>query len=122
MWTLIRNIGSSVGISLMVANLVNNTAIFHSHIAEYVTPFNDAMKLPDAAGTFAGTSEQGLAALDALVTQQAVTIAYANDFLIMAYFSLIGLPLILMFQPSKAARPTRAGATPRLHEPQAVAD
>ena len=50
MWTLIRNIGSSVGISLMVANLVNNTAIFHSQIAEFVTPFNDAMKLPDVAG------------------------------------------------------------------------
>ncbi len=122
MWTLIRNIGSSVGISLMVANLVNNTAIFHSQIAEFVTPFNEAMRLPDVAGKFATTSPQGLAALDGLVTQQAVTIAYANDFLIMAYFSLIGLPLILMFQPTKAASPTRAGATPRLDEPQAVAD
>ena len=122
MWTLIRNIGSSVGISLMVANLVNNTAIFHSQIAEFVTPFNDAMRLPDVAGKFAASSAQGLAALDGLVTQQAVTIAYANDFLIMAYFSLIGLPLILMFQPTKAASPTRAGATPRLDEPQAVAD
>ena len=121
MWTLIRNIGSSVGISLMVANLVNNTAIFHSHIAEFVTPFNDAMKLPDVAGKFATTSQQGLAALDALVTQQAVTIAYTNDFLIMAYFSLIALPVILLFQPPKAGR-TPAGAAPRLEEPAAVLD
>ncbi len=119
MWTLIRNIGSSVGISLMIANLVNNTAIFHSQIAESVTPFNDAMKLPDAAGKFAGA--QGLAALDALVTQQAVTIAYCNNFLIMAYCSLIAFPLILMFQTPRLAS-TPAGATRTYGETPAVAD
>ncbi len=101
MWTLIRNIGSSVGISLMIANLVNNTAIFHSQLAEFVTPFNDAMKLPNVAGRFVGG--QGLAALDALVTQQALTIAYCNNFLIMAYCSLAAFPLIVMFQTPKAA-------------------
>jgi DHA2 family multidrug resistance protein len=119
MWTLIRNIGSSVGISLMIANLVNNTAVFHSQIAESVSPFNDAMKLPDAAGKFAGA--QGLAALDALVTQQAVTIAYCNNFLIMAYCSLVAFPLILMFQTPRLV-PIAQGATRRYDETPAMAD
>ena len=121
MWTLVRNIGSSVGISLMIANLVNNTAIFHSQLAERVTPFNDAMKLPNAAGKFPLTSGRGLAMLDGLVTQQAVTIAYCNDFLIMAYFSLLALPVILMFHvPKPAAIP--AAMKLKLDESQAIFD
>ncbi|HXZ17784.1 MAG TPA: DHA2 family efflux MFS transporter permease subunit [Roseiarcus sp.] len=119
MWTLIRNIGSSVGISLMIANLVNDTAVFHSRLAEFVTPFSDAMKLPDAAGAFPLASGQGLALLDALVTEQAATIAYANEFLIMAYVSLIAFPLILMFHTPKAAP---AGASGSLAESHALAD
>jgi DHA2 family multidrug resistance protein len=109
MWTLIRNIGSSVGISLMIANLVNNTAVFHSQLVEFVTPFNDAMRLPNAAGAIPLTPAQGLAVLDGLVTQQAVTIAYCNNFLLMAYFSLIAFPLMLMFHTPKLA-PTLVGA------------
>ncbi len=109
MWTLIRNIGSSVGISLMIANLVNNTAVFHSQLVEFLTPFNDAMKLPNAAGTPL-TSGQGLSVLDGLVTQQAATIAYCNNFLIMAYFSLAAFPVILMFQTPRRV-PALAAAT-----------
>src|SRR5208283_4551358 len=121
MWTLTRNVGSSIGISLMIANLVNNTAIFHSHLTEFVTPFSDALKLPNAAGTFPLTSGQGLAILDGVVTREAATIAYCNDFLIMAYVSLIAIPLMLMFQTPKAA-PALAGAGGRLIEKQAVVD
>ena len=121
MWTLVRNIGSSVGISLMIANLVNNTAVFHSQIAEFVTPFNDAMKLPNAAGKFSLTTGQGLAMLNGLVTQQAATIAYCNDFLIMAYFSLLAFPLLLVFHAPKPA-PASAGAKWKIHESRAVAE
>ncbi|MGO9422155.1 DHA2 family efflux MFS transporter permease subunit [Roseiarcus sp.] len=119
MWTLVRNIGSSIGISLMIANLVNNTAIFHSHLTEFVTPFNDAMKLPNAAGSFSSSGAQGLAMLDGLVTQQAATIAYCNDFLIMAYFSLIAFPLILMFHVPRAA-PASGAASQTLDENHAT--
>ncbi|WP_170153325.1 DHA2 family efflux MFS transporter permease subunit [Roseiarcus fermentans] len=113
MWTLIRNVGSSAGISLMIASLVNNTAVFHSQLAERVTPFSDAMKLAEGAGTLSLTNGRGLAVLDGLVTQQAAAIAYANNFLIMAYVSLIGLPLILMFHVPKAAPAgPRARTTP----------
>ena len=49
LWTLIRNIGSSVGISIVIAQLTNMVTTFHSQLVEHVTPFNDAMRLPDAA-------------------------------------------------------------------------
>ena len=120
MWTLIRNIGSSAGISLMIANLVNNTAIFHSQLVEKVTPFSDAMKLAQTPGMLPLTSGQGLAVLDGLVTREAATIAYTNDFLIMAYVSMIGFPLILLFHAPKAA--AAGGGAVRAPENAAVAD
>ena len=49
MWTLIRNIGSSVGISIVIAQLTNMVTTFHSQLVEHVTPFNDALHMPDAA-------------------------------------------------------------------------
>ncbi len=117
LWTLIRNIGSSVGISLMIANLVNNTAVFHSQLVDFVNPFNDAMRLPDAAGKFALSSARSLAMLDGVVTQQAASIAYANDFLIMAYLSLLVFPLFLLFHSSRSVQ-----ASAKAPKAPAVAD
>src|ERR1700753_1450030 len=42
LWTLIRNIGSSVGISVVIARLTSMTTTFHSQLVEHATPFNDA--------------------------------------------------------------------------------
>src|SRR5208283_4526072 len=49
LWTLIRNIGSSVGISIVIAGLTSMITEFHSQLVEHVTPFNDAMQMPDAS-------------------------------------------------------------------------
>ena len=40
MWTLIRNLGSSIGVSIVIANLTNKTIMMHARLAESVTPFN----------------------------------------------------------------------------------
>ncbi len=102
LWTLIRNIGSSVGISIMIAQLTNMITIFHSQLVEHVTPFNDAMRLPDAMA-LAGRSLRDLGFLDGLVTQQAAVIAYSNDFLLMTLISLIAFPLLALFRSTRAA-------------------
>ena len=49
MWTLIRNLGSSIGVSVVVANLTNKTIMMHARLAESLTPFNQAMADPAAA-------------------------------------------------------------------------
>ena len=49
MWTLIRNLGSSIGVSIVIANLTNKTIMMHARLAESVTPFNQAMADPAAA-------------------------------------------------------------------------
>ena len=41
--TLVRNIGSSIGISMVIAQLTSTTIRMHAHLREFVTPFNDAL-------------------------------------------------------------------------------
>ncbi len=102
LWTLIRNIGSSVGISVVIAELTNMVSTYHSQLAEHVTPFNDAMRMPDAL-ILAGRSLPNLATLEGLVTQQAAVMAYSNDFLLMTFVSLSAFPLLALIRAPKAS-------------------
>jgi MFS transporter, DHA2 family, multidrug resistance protein len=95
LWTLIRNMGSSVGVSVVVANLTNKTILMHARLAESVTPFNQALNDPTAAMLDPST-DTGRALLENLITQQAAIIAYANDFKLLMVMSLLAFPLILL--------------------------
>ena len=103
--TLVRNIGSSVGISMVIAQLTNTTIKMHAHLTEYVTPFHDALKMPDVASVLNTATDQGRAMLDQLVTQQAAIIAYSNDFMLLMLLTLAAIPLVFMIRktPKTAA-------------------
>jgi DHA2 family multidrug resistance protein len=93
--TLVRNLGSSVGISVVIAQLTSTTSGMHARLSEFVTPFNDALTMPDAVMLNAGT-ELGRAMMDRLLTQQATIIAYANDFKLLMYLTLATIPLVFV--------------------------
>jgi MFS transporter, DHA2 family, multidrug resistance protein len=97
MWTLIRNLGSSIGVSIVIANLTNKTIMMRAHLAESVTPFNQAMADP-AAAMLDPSTDTGRALLENLITQQATIIAYANDFKLMMVVTLLAFPLILLIR------------------------
>ncbi len=101
MTTLLRNIGSSVGISMVIANLTSKTNEMHARITEYVTPFNDALQMPDVASALNMHSDMGRAILDAIVTQQAAMIAYINDYKLLMVLTLAMVPLVLIIGTSK---------------------
>ncbi|HKA71292.1 MAG TPA: DHA2 family efflux MFS transporter permease subunit [Xanthobacteraceae bacterium] len=102
--TLVRNIGSSVGISIVIANLTSTTTLMHARLAEYVNPFNGALQMPDVTSVLNLATDTGRALLDGLVTQQATIIAYANSYMLLMWLTLATLPLILMIGSSKVAR------------------
>lgn len=101
MWTLIRNLGSSVGVSVVIASLTNTTVQMHARLAESVTPFNQALADP-AAALLDPATETGRALLESTITQQATIIAYANDFLLIMVVTLLAFPLILLLRTSRA--------------------
>jgi len=102
LWTLIRNIGSSVGISIVIAELTNMITRYHSQLVEHLTPFSDALHMPNA-GILSGTGLPKLEMLEQMVTQQAAAMAYSNDFLLMTLVSLCAFPLLMLIRSSRAA-------------------
>jgi DHA2 family multidrug resistance protein len=102
MLTLVRNMASSIGISVMIANLTNKTTAFHSQLAEHITPFNDALRMPDVAAALDLATAQGRALMDALLTQQAAVIAYINDFKLLLLVALVAIPFVLVIGNSRA--------------------
>lgn len=95
-FSLTRNIGASVGISIVMTLLVRSTQINHAELVSRVTPFGNS--------TFTSSlwnlhSTEGLVALNAEVSRQAAAIGYMNDFWLMMWMVLAVLPLLLLFKP-----------------------
>jgi DHA2 family multidrug resistance protein len=114
LYSLVRNIGSSLGISLVQTLLTRNTVIAHASIAERVTTGNSAWNNPAIAAAFNVHSPSGAALLDSALTQQAAMIAYIDDFWFMLFLTLLVTPLLLLIKPPKRG--------PIVEDPQAVMD
>ncbi len=102
LFSLTRNIGSSVGISAVQALLVSNTQVVHSSLAEQLSPYNLAARNPQLAAQL--SSHDGIAALNAAVTGQASMIAYIDDFQLMLWLTLAAMPLLLLVKVVKTAK------------------
>jgi MFS transporter, DHA2 family, multidrug resistance protein len=103
LFSLVRNVGSSIGISITSFLLAENTQIMHAQIAEQVTPFNRMLQTGGAYLYWNSATQAGLNALNAEITRQASIIAYADDFKLMLLVSLpAALMLLLMRRPDKA--------------------
>ena len=100
--TLVRNIGSSIGISMVIANLTSKTTEMHARLVEQVTPFNNALQMPELAANLNANTDAGRALLDMIVTQQASMIAYLNDFYLLMILTLAMIPLVLIIRAAKS--------------------
>ena len=103
LFSLMRNIGSSIGISVVVTQLARNTQANHAAFSEFIQPFSVALKQAIEAGVYNLSTPQGLVALNAEVTRQAATLAYLQDFRLMMWVALAALPLILLLRPAAPA-------------------
>ena len=98
-FTLVRNLGNSAGISIMEALLVHNTQVVHSTLAGNVSPLN-----PNAASALGGSAQGGpasaatLAGLNGQVTEQASMVSYVDVFHFMFITTLAAIPLVLMLR------------------------
>ena len=102
LFSLVRNIGSSIGISLVQTLLVRNTVIAHASLTERITQSSAAWNNPVIAHAYDVTSPGGAAFLDSSVTQQAAMIAYIDDFWLMLFLTVAVIPLLLLIRPPGA--------------------
>jgi DHA2 family multidrug resistance protein len=101
MYSLIRNIGSSIGISLVQTLLVRNTQIAHASLTEHINIGNTAVLDPALSAFYNLASSVGLSSLNGEITRQASMIAYVDDFWLMLLLTLLVIPLLLVIQPPK---------------------
>ena len=114
MWTLIRNLGSSIGVSIVIANLTNTTVLMRARLVEAVTDFNLGLTDPQAQQINPAT-ETGRALLDALVNQQASIMAYANDFKLMFVMCLLAMPFVFLIRTPQLAASAPPAAAADVH-------
>jgi MFS transporter, DHA2 family, multidrug resistance protein len=101
LYSLVRNIGSSIGISLVQTLLTRNTVIAHAALVERVTSASSAWNNPAVAAAFDVHSPMRAALLEGAVTQQAAMIAYIDDFWFMLFLTLLVTPLLLLIKPPR---------------------
>lgn len=101
MFSLMRNIGSSIGISVMMTLLAQSTQVSHADIASVLTPFRDTLQAPWLPQIWDWHTTAGAVALDREVTRQAQTIGYLNDFTVMMWITLLAAPLLLLLRKPK---------------------
>ncbi|CAN5122028.1 DHA2 family efflux MFS transporter permease subunit [soil metagenome] len=122
LFNLVRNLGSSIGVSIMATMLTRNIATSHASLSTHITPFNDTLITaginPNTFGSDAG--QQTAAMVDGMITSQAAMIAYLDDFRLMFWITLCAAPLLLILKhkPQTFGAP---GARPAEAQPAAAA-
>jgi len=111
--SLMRNLGGSIGISILVATLAENTQIIHSRLTENLRADNPLIRTPLFGPAYSLTAPGGVAALNNEITRQAAMVAYIDDFKLMMVLTLASIPLLLLLRdrtPIAVAAAIPAGA------------
>ena len=65
MLTLMRNVASSIGISLVIAQLTQGTRYTYAVLSQHINPFNHAMQMPEVRDMIDMATDKGRAIADA---------------------------------------------------------
>jgi len=113
LYSVTRNIGSSVGISFVTTWVARRSQFHQSALAEHVTPYSaqtsqflaQSRSLFERGGSdWATAGKQSAAVLYGLTQQQAALLSFTEVFRIMGYLFLAVVPLILLMRRARSAR------------------
>lgn len=108
MLTLLRNVASSIGISIVIAQLTEGGRRIYAILSEHINPFNQALQMPDVHRLIDLNSGMGRALADLLLTTQAQIMAFERDYQLVMFFILGSIPLAIMIGSTKAALRTQS--------------
>jgi DHA2 family multidrug resistance protein len=97
---LSRNLGGSIGISVVSSQLVRMTQVAHADMAASVSQDVPATAV-SLLQSFGIPGSAALAVIDAEVTRQAVFIAYLDDFKLMMIVTFAALPMLLLMRRAR---------------------
>jgi DHA2 family multidrug resistance protein len=103
LFSLLRNVGSSIGISVVMFLLTQNSQRLHASLAQDITPYNTAGSSAAMAAHVSPGTLPGLMGLNGIISNQAAMIAYIDDFWLMMVLTIATIPLLFLI---KKVRPT----------------
>ncbi len=108
--TMVRSLGSSLGISALQASYLHYAAVAHERLSEGFVPGNP-ISGPMLSQMTARGQTGGLALLNGEVTRQAAMVGYNTVFSWMALGILVLFPLVLVMRPPQPDGASVAAAT-----------
>lgn len=96
-YTLVRNLGSSVGISIMNALVVANSQTMHASLAGNLVT-SDAVARSSLPLIFNPATTAGITSLNAEINRQASMVAYVDDFRLMFIITIACMPMLLLMR------------------------
>jgi DHA2 family multidrug resistance protein len=103
---LIRNMASSIYISISVAVIMWTSGQRYAEMTDRVSPFNQNLDLPWTSHGWSATTTEGLAHLGGEIGRQTAMIGYINSFYMFSITAFIFIPLVLLVRWKKAGGPT----------------
>ncbi len=97
---LLRNLGSSIFISLSVTTVIRTQTTNYSHLREFITPFNESFLSFSALTGIDIERTSDLARLNSIITDQAQLVGFLNSFGLYTAACLIVIPLIWLIKPT----------------------
>jgi DHA2 family multidrug resistance protein len=116
MFSLVRNMGQGIGISLVTAVLSNMLQVNHAELGERLTA--TAPQVRDQFPQLLTGNPQMTALIDLVVQQQAAILSYLDDFVLMMWLSIAAVPIILLLRGNKPK--AAPGTPPKSKEEQAL--
>lgn len=106
LFNLMRNVGSSLGISMVVVLLARNIQVSHSDIVSRMDPSITAAVGSGAVQALGGEiGGMVLSFIDGEVNRQAAMVSYIDDFYLLFWGTLAAMPIILLMRPPKKRAP-----------------
>src|SRR2546428_8157913 len=117
LFNMVRTIGGSIGIALLIAMLSSGAQIHQSYLAGHLDPFRLSMlqnAYPAGSGVMASLTRHGsgpmLGMVYVEVQRQAAVMAFVDDFRIIAYIFFVLTPLALFMR-----KPSARSSAPAAH-------
>ncbi len=98
---LMRSIGQSAGISMVTVLLARNIQTSHADLASHVTSQTIPAIDLSSIDRFGSLSDSVFGFADGMINKQAAMIAYIDDFYLMAWISILVVPLVLLLRKPK---------------------
>ena len=93
---LLRNFGSSLFISIAIAEIVRASGANYARMTEAISPFNEVWNMPWSTGAWSIDSIEGLAKVSGEISRQSAMIGYMNAFTMYTLVAAAAIPVCLL--------------------------